>query len=170
MLCPRAGVSLQTLEPRVQFCPKGRSSTANSGTKVTVLRGINKCGSFPLLSAPHSLSLFSIWTDLKRSENIPEAPTRLNISSIRVFDLIMDPEIPITLRPHIQSVTGPHRQNDRDDGPCREDQFLWRNIYSQTCRSWVMRMYQGGTNWPSINVRRWYNDLCSQPSLCRSNT
>ena len=48
--------------------------------------------------------------------------------------------------------------------------FLWWNIYLQTCRCWVMHMYQGdapstGTNWPSINVRRWYNDLCRQPSL-----
>ena len=40
---------------------------------------------------------------------------------------------------HIQSVTGPHRQNDRDDRPCREYHFLWRNMYSQTCRLWVMR-------------------------------
>ena len=49
----------------------------------------------------------------------------------------------------IQGVTGPHRQNDRDDRPCREDHFLWRNMYSQTCRSWVMRMYQGArpTHW-----------------------
>ena len=48
---------------------KGRSSTANSGTKVAVLLGINRCGGFPLLSALHSL--FSFWTDLKRSEKIP---------------------------------------------------------------------------------------------------
>ena len=34
------------------------SSTANSGTKVAVLVGINRCGSFPFLSVPHSL--FSI--------------------------------------------------------------------------------------------------------------
>ena len=65
-------------------------------------------------------SLFSIWTDLKRSEKIPGAPTwrwgewiwltgpsalhrnspqGLNISSIRVSDQIRDPEISITLRP-----------------------------------------------------------------------
>ena len=25
---------------------------------------------------------------------------------------------------YIQRVTGPHRQNDRDDRPCREDHFL----------------------------------------------
>ena len=31
--------------------PKGRSSTANSGAKVAVLPGMNRCGSFPLLSA-----------------------------------------------------------------------------------------------------------------------
>ena len=81
---------------------------------------MDRCGSFPLLSAPHSL--FSIWTDLKRSEKIPGAPTwswgewiwltgssgvhrnspqGLNIGSIRVFDQIRDPEIPITLRPHL---------------------------------------------------------------------
>ena len=49
--------------------PKGRSFTTNSGTKAVVLPkdrsstanqhvvllGMNKCGSFPLLSAPHSL-------------------------------------------------------------------------------------------------------------------
>ena len=34
---------------------KGRSSTANSGIKAAVLQGLNRCGSFPLLSAPHSL-------------------------------------------------------------------------------------------------------------------
>ena len=33
---------------------KGRSSTGNSGTKVGVLLGMTKCGSFQLLSAPHS--------------------------------------------------------------------------------------------------------------------
>ena len=52
--------------------PKGRSSTTNSGTKVAVSLGMNRCGSFPLLSAPPSL--FSIWTDLKRSGRIPGAP------------------------------------------------------------------------------------------------
>ena len=97
--------------------PKGRYSNANSGIKVAVLLGMNKCGSFPLLSA--LFSLFSIWTDLKRSENIPGAPTWrwgewiwptgpsvLQRNSpqglnIRVFDQIRDPEIPITLRPQI---------------------------------------------------------------------
>ena len=79
---------------------------------------MDRCSSFPLLPAPHFL--FSIWTDLKRSEKIPGAPTwrwgegiwltgpsrlhrnspqRANISSIRVFDQIRDPVFPITLRP-----------------------------------------------------------------------
>ena len=35
---------------------------------------MNRCGSFPLLSSPHSF--FSIWTNLKRSEKIPGAPMR----------------------------------------------------------------------------------------------
>ena len=99
--------------------PKVRSSTANSATKVAVVLGMNRCSNFLLLSAPHSL--FSIWTDLKRSEKIPgtpawswgewiwltgpsglhrNSPQGLNVSSIRVFDQIRDPEIPITLRPH----------------------------------------------------------------------
>ena len=97
--------------------PKSRSSTAISGKrKVVVLLGMNRCG-YPLLSAPHSL--FSIRTDLIRSENIPGAPTRkwgewiwltatsglhrnspqgLNFSTIRVFDQIRDPETPINVR------------------------------------------------------------------------
>ena len=33
---------------------------------------MNRCGSFPLLSAPHPL--FGIWIDLKISEKLPEAP------------------------------------------------------------------------------------------------
>ena len=40
---------------KAAILPKGRSSTANSGTYVAVLLGMNRCGSFPLLSAPHSL-------------------------------------------------------------------------------------------------------------------
>ena len=84
---------------------QGRSSTTNPGTKVAVLPGISRCGSFPLLFSPHSL--FSIWTDIRRFKKIPGAPTwrwgewiwltgpselyrnspqGLNISSIRVFD------------------------------------------------------------------------------------
>ena len=105
---------------KAEILPEGRSSIGNSGTYIAVLLGINMCGSFPLVSAPHSF--FSIWTDLKRSEMIPGVPTRrwgewiwltgssglhrnspqgLNISSIRVFDQIRDRDIPITLRPHL---------------------------------------------------------------------
>ena len=74
VFCPKAGPSLQGEKPRLQFCQrqvfhhklrnqgcssaKGRSSTANSGTKASVLPGIIRCGSFPLLSAPYFL--FSI--------------------------------------------------------------------------------------------------------------
>ena len=82
------------------------------------LLGMQGCGSFPLLS-----SLFSIWTDLNRSWKILKdprvsnmevgrvdlpnwasglhrnSPQRLNISSIRVFDQIRHPEIPITVHP-----------------------------------------------------------------------
>ena len=34
--------------------PKGKSSTAESGTKVAVFLGMNRCGSFPLISEPYS--------------------------------------------------------------------------------------------------------------------
>ena len=102
---------------KVTVPSKGRSSTANSETKIEFLLGINRCGSFQLRSAPHSL--YNIWRDLKRSEKISgtpmwrwgewiwltgpselhwNSPQGLNISSIRVFDQIKDSEIPITLR------------------------------------------------------------------------
>ena len=58
---------------RVAILSKGNSSTANPETKVAVSLGINRCCSFPFLSAPHSL--FSVWTDIKRSEKVPRAPT-----------------------------------------------------------------------------------------------
>ena len=118
VFCPRAGHSLQTQAPRLQFCPKADllPQTQEPGCNFTR----DRCGSFPLLSAPHSL--FSIWTDLKRSVKFPGAPTwrwgewiwltgpfglhrhspqGLNIGSIRVFDQISDPEISINFRPHI---------------------------------------------------------------------
>ena len=58
---------------KAALLPKDRSSTANPGTKVAVLLGINKCGSFPLLSAPLSLALASEQRlkDLKRSQGGP---------------------------------------------------------------------------------------------------
>ena len=57
--------------------PKGRYSTANLGTMVAVLLGMNRCGSFPLLSAPQSL--FSIEQTLK--------DPRGNIVEVRRVDL-----------------------------------------------------------------------------------
>ena len=57
MLCPRAGLSLLTQVPRLQFCPKAGLHTANSGTKVAVLLGMNRCGSFLLLFA-HTIVVF----------------------------------------------------------------------------------------------------------------
>ena len=114
---PRAGLHCKL---RNQGCSsaQSRSSTVNSGTKVAVLLGINKCGSFPLLSYP-TLFLTSeqALKDLKRSQGPQRgredsgfwltghsglhrnSPQGLNISFIRVFDLISDPEIPIILRP-----------------------------------------------------------------------
>ena len=52
---------------KIAVLPKGRSSTANSGTKFAVLLGMNRCSSFPLLSAPHSSLPFErTLKDLKR--------------------------------------------------------------------------------------------------------
>ena len=86
----------------------------SGGPQTAVLLGMDRCGSFPLLSSPHSL--VSIWTGLKRSENIPgttrwrwgewisltgssglhrNSPQGLKISSIGVFDRIRDSEIPL---------------------------------------------------------------------------
>ena len=106
MLCPRAGLSLLTQEPRLQFyrrqvfhrklrnqgcssdqrqvfhcklrnqgciSAKDRSSIANLGNKAAILLGMIGYGSFPLLCAQHSL--LSVWTNLKRSEKLPGAPT-----------------------------------------------------------------------------------------------
>ena len=52
----KAGLPPQTQDRRLQFYQE-----------------LNRCGSFPLFSAPQSL--FSIWTDLKRSQKIQGAPT-----------------------------------------------------------------------------------------------
>ena len=95
---------------------QGRSSsTANSGSQVAVLLGMDRCDSFPLFPHP-TLSLASeqilkIWKDPRNttwrwgewfwltwpSELHRNPPQGLNISSIRVFDQIRDPEIPIIL-------------------------------------------------------------------------
>ena len=65
VFCPRAGLSRLTQVPRLQFCPKAGLPLQTQEPKLQFY--------FLLLSAPHSL--FSIWTDLKRSEKIPGAPT-----------------------------------------------------------------------------------------------
>ena len=102
VFCSRVGLSLQTQAPRLQF-----RSKAGLPPQTQELR-LN----FTIL--------FSIWTDFKRSEKIPEAPAwrwgewiwlaepsgvhrntsqGSYTSSIRVFEQIRYPEIPITLRP-----------------------------------------------------------------------
>ena len=109
VFCSRAGPSLQAQDPRLHPHCKLRN-------QATFYQWLNMCSSFPLLSTSHFL--FSIWTDVKRSEKIPGAPIwrwgewiwltgpsglhqnspqGLNISSIRVFNQIRDPEIPIIL-------------------------------------------------------------------------
>ena len=55
---PKGGSFTPIAGTKVVVLSKDRSSTVNSGTKVAVLLEMNKCGSFLLLSAPHSL--FSI--------------------------------------------------------------------------------------------------------------
>ena len=168
VFCPMAGLSLQTQEPRLQFCPKttlhavlseGRPSTTNSGTNDAVLLGINRCGSLPLLYALHSL--ISIGTYLKRSEKIPGSPTwkwgewiwltgpsalhrhspqGLNIISIRVFGHIRDPEITITLRPHILfgSVYTLIFINQGVSAPCLYVKYsARRQVRPSTCTTWI---------------------------------
>ena len=119
VFCPRAGPSLQAQEPSLQICRRQVFHLKPHEPRLQFYQGLNRCGSFPLLSAPHSI--FSILTNLKKSEKTPwastwrwgewiwqngpsglrwKSPQGLNISSIRVFDQIRDPEIPITLRPH----------------------------------------------------------------------
>ena len=111
---PRAGLSLQNSGTKAAVLTKRRPSTANSGIKVAVLLGMNRCGSFPHLAL--SLASEQILKDLKRSQGYqcggeesgfgnwalrtsPKFTKELNISSIKVFDQIRDPEIPIILRP-----------------------------------------------------------------------
>ena len=72
---------------------------------------------------------------------------------------------------YIQGVAGSHRQNDR---LCREDHFYEetytrKHVVPESCACLKLRAPHTGTSWPSINVRSWYDDLCRQPSLCRSN-
>ena len=120
MTCPRAVPSLQAQELRLQFCRR-QVFHRKHRNQAAVLPEMNRCGSFQLFSAPHSL--FSIRTDLKRSEKIPGIPTwkggewiwltgpsrlhrnslhGLNISFIKVSDQIRDQEIPIILLSRFQ--------------------------------------------------------------------
>ena len=113
---------------------KGRSSTANSGTKVAVLPELNRCGSLPLLPA-HNLSLASERTlkDLKRfwastrrrgewiwlagpSGLHRNSPQGLSISSIEVFNQMRDPEMPITLCSHLSFMDRYWIMNGWEDG------------------------------------------------------
>ena len=48
---------------KAALLPKDRSSAVNSGTKFAVLLGIYTCGSFLLLSAPHSLKYLQKMVD-----------------------------------------------------------------------------------------------------------
>ena len=106
VFCPGADLSLQTQERRLQFCRR-QVFHCKLRTKAAVLSGMNTCGSFPLLYAPHSLflSLASEQTleHLRRSQGHQRggeesgfvtgpfglhlnSPQALNISSIKVFD------------------------------------------------------------------------------------
>ena len=120
VFCPRAGTSVQMQEHRLQFCRRQvfHCKLRNQGCSFTrewIGPVASHCFPHP---TPHSFC--SIWTDLKWSEKIPGAPTwrwgewiclvgpsglhwnssqGLNISSIRVFDQIRGPKIPIILCP-----------------------------------------------------------------------
>ena len=65
-------LQLQVQEPRLQFFPKAGLPLQTQESRLQFHKRLNRSGSFPLLCSPHSL--FSIWTDLKRSEKIPGGP------------------------------------------------------------------------------------------------
>ena len=58
---PKGRTFTENVETRVAVLSKRRSSTANSGTKVAVLLGINRCGSFPLLSVIYYLFIMALF-------------------------------------------------------------------------------------------------------------
>ena len=119
VFCPRAGPSLQVqCKCRMQFCQRQifRCKLRNQGCSFT-RDWVGAVASCCFLQP--TLSLASEQT-IKRSEKIPGAPAwkwgewiwltgpfglhqnspqGLNISSIRFYHLIRDPEISITLRP-----------------------------------------------------------------------
>ena len=119
VFCPRAGPSLQTQAPRLQFCPQAGLPLQTQEPRLQFYQG--RIGAVASPCFPHpTLSLASEQTlkDLKRSQGHQRrgdewiwltgpsglhrnSPQGLNITSIRVFDQIRDPEIPVTLRPRI---------------------------------------------------------------------
>ena len=103
----------------------GRSSTAILGTKAAVILGMDRCDSFPLLYAP--LSLFSIWTNLKRSKKIPGAPawrwgewfwltwpselhTEIHQSFLVLVGTIRQQRVKVHVRAKLESITTEHRR------------------------------------------------------------
>ena len=70
---PKAELSLQTQAAWLQFCPKAGLTPQTEKQRLQFYQELNRYGSFPLLSSRHSL--FSIWTELRRSEKIPGVPT-----------------------------------------------------------------------------------------------
>ena len=119
VFCPRASPSLQAQEPRPQFCRRQvfHRKLRNQGCSFTRdWTGVVASHCFLYLSLSLSLSLFSIWKDPRAlagrwgewiwltgpSRLYQNSPQGLNISSIRIFDQIRDPEIPVTLHPQNQ--------------------------------------------------------------------
>ena len=116
VFCPKAGPSLQAKKPRLQFCHRHvfQRKLRNQGCSFTrdlIGAVASRCFPHPTLSLASEQTL----KDLKRSQRHQRgeewiwltgpsglhrnSPQGLNISSIRVFDKIRDPKIPINLRP-----------------------------------------------------------------------
>ena len=122
VFCPRAGPSLHAHEPGLQFCQRQvfQCKLRNQGCNFT-RDWIGVVASRCFLHPP--LSLTSEQTFSEKNPGAPmwrwgewiwlavpsglhrNSPQGLNVSSIRIFDQIRDPEIPITLHPlcHINS-------------------------------------------------------------------
>ena len=118
MFCPKAGPSLQAEKPRLQFCRRQifhrkLRKRGCSFTRDLIGAVASRCFPHPTVSlasqqtlkdlkrgAPTWRSGECIWLT-EHSGLHRNSPQGLNISSIRVFDQVRDPEIPITLRPHI---------------------------------------------------------------------
>ena len=125
---------------KVAVLSKDKSSTANSGIKVAVLLGMKRCGIFPhptlSLASEHTLK------DVKRSQGPSVEVRRADLATWTLqTSLKLTTGVKYQFQqgfcpdqrsrnlnhpspPYIQSVTGPHRQNDRDYRPCRDGHFL----------------------------------------------